>query len=197
MQPDETQQDSAASITPAAVADSLTNAAGPVVSDPTSQPNGSTPSNLPPEASESPIDTPTPIPVEDQNGGVNRPESDISGVQKEPENVVSSGAVSSQPAPTPQTPQATQVQPSAQFDQAGFVKSLLIKAQAKIQFNKQKKLEKIMVLAQKKKIITNDDIQKLLYVSDATATRYLVKLVAQGRLGRAGNPRDAKYQFVR
>ena len=54
-----------------------------------------------------------------------------------------------------------------------------------------------MVLAQKKKFITNDDVQKLLYVSDATATRYLVKLVQQGRLVRAGNPHDAKYQFVR
>ena len=27
--------------------------------------------------------------------------------------------------------------------------------------------------------------------------RYLVKLVQQGRLARAGNPRDAKYQFIR
>jgi hypothetical protein len=197
MQPDETQQDSAASITPAAVADSLTNAAGPVVSDPTSQPNGSTPSNLPPEASESPIDTLTPIPVEDQNGGVNTPESSISDAQKEPENVVSAGEVSIPSAPTPLTPQAPQTQSSAQFNQTGFVKSLLIKAQAKIQFNKQRKLNKIMVFAQKKKIITNDDVQKLLYVSDATATRYLVKLVVQGRLARAGNPRDAKYQFVR
>ena len=130
-----------------------------------SQPNSSTPTDLPPIAPESPTDASTTIPVEDQNGVV---------------NVV-----------------APQTQSSAQFDQVGFVKSLLIKAQAKIQFNKQKKLEKIVVLAQKKKMITNDDVQKLLYVSDATATRYLVKLVQQGRLARAGNPRDAKYQFVR
>jgi predicted HTH transcriptional regulator len=117
--------------------------------------------------------------------------------QKEVENVVSAGSVSVETAPTPQTPLALQPQSSAQFDQAGFIHSLLIKAQAKIQFNKQKKLEKIVVLAQKNKIITNNDVQKILYVSDATATRYLVKLVQQGRLVRAGNPRDAKYQFVR
>jgi hypothetical protein len=152
-----------------------------------SQPNGSTPTDLPPEAPESPTSDPDPIPVEDQNAGVNTADSGVTEAPKVAENV----------APTPQTPIAPQPQSSAQFDQAGFVKSLLIKAQAKIQFNKQKKLEKIMVLAQKKKVITNDDVQKVLYVSDATATRYLVKLVAQGRLARAGNPRDAKYQFVR
>jgi hypothetical protein len=145
-----------------------------------SQSNGSTPSDLPSEALESPTNVLTPIPVEDQNGGVNMAESDIP-----------------QPAPTPQTPQAPQPLSSAQSDQTGFIRALLVKAQAKIQFNKQKKLEKIILLAQKKKIITNDDVQKLLYVSDATTTRYLVKLVQEGRLARAGNPRDAKYQFVR
>ena len=100
-------------------------------------------------------------------------------------------------APAPRNPQAPQPQSLAQQDERGFIKSLLIKAQAKIQFNKQKKLEKIIQLAQKKGIITNDDVQKLLRVSDATATRYLVKLVQQGRLARTGSPRDAKYQFVR
>jgi len=100
-------------------------------------------------------------------------------------------------APAPQPPQAPQLQSLAQQDQRGFIRSLLVKAQAKIQFNKQKKLDKIIQLAQKKQIITNDDVQKLLRVSDATATRYLVKLVQQGHLARTGNPRDAKYQFLR
>ena len=162
-----------------------------------SQLEASAPADVSLATPESPINAATPIPVEDQNGGVNTAESDISDAPKEAENAVSASTISVEPAPTPQTSQAPQPQSSAQFDQAGFVKSLLIKAQAKIQFNKQKKLEKIMMFAQKKKFITNDDVQKLLYVSDATATRYLVKLVQQGRLVRAGNPRDAKYQFVR
>jgi hypothetical protein len=179
MQPDDTQ-----------------NVVIPVYTPPT-QPEGADVANTSPIAPESPVDAPTPVSVEDQNGGVNTAESGITEPVKEAENEVSAGIVSVQSAPTPLTPQAPQLQPSAQFDQAGFVHGLLIKAQAKIQFNKQKKLDKIIVLAQKKKIITNDDVQKLLYVSDATATRYLVKLVQQGRLARAGNPRDAKYQFVR
>lgn len=100
-------------------------------------------------------------------------------------------------APTPQASDATQTQSLVQQDERGFIKSLLVKAQAKIQFNKQKKLEKIIQLAQKKQDITNNDVQKLLRVSDATATRYLVKLVQQGYLARVGSPRDGKYQFLR
>lgn len=144
------------------------------------QTTDSTSSDMPPMSPEAPRDAFTPVPVEDQNGA-NRSENQVS----------------ESPAPAPLTSATEQTQSLAQQDEHGFIKSLLIKAQAKIQFNKQKKLEKLIQLAQKKKIITNDDVQKLLYVSDATATRYLVKLVQQGRLTRIGSPRDAKYQFVR
>jgi hypothetical protein len=120
------------------------------------------------------------------------PEQDLSQSASEPAQTVSA-----QPAPAPLTPQAPQPQSLAQQDQKGFIRTLLAKAQAKIQFNKQKKLEKLIELAQKKKLITNSDTQKLLRISDRTATRYLVKLVQQGRLLRVGDPRDAKYQFVR
>lgn len=106
-------------------------------------------------------------------------------------------SISSLSAPASLTSDTSQSSSPAQQDQTGFIRALLAKAQAKIQFNKQKKLDKLIQLAQKKQIITNDDVQKILRVSDATATRYLVKLVGQGRLARAGNPRDAKYQFVR
>jgi len=132
------------------------------------------------------------IPTEDQP---------ISDVKETPVTPITSESLEPiQPtssAPAPLTPQELQPQSLAQQDQRGFIRSLLVKAQAKIQFNKQKKLDKIIQFAQKKQIITNDDVQKLLRVSDATATRYLVRLVGQGRLARAGNPRDAKYQFLR
>lgn len=151
--------------------------------EPPIPPTDTTPSDTPPEAPESPREAPTPVPVEDQNGA-NKPEN----------QVLESLDVT---APAPLTSATAQSQSLAQQDEHGFIKSLLIKAQAKIQFNKQKKLDKIIQLSQKKQIITNDDVQKLLYVSDATATRYLVKLVEQGRLARVGSPRDARYQFVR
>ena len=151
--------------------------------EPPIQPTDSSPTDIPPVPPEGPRDAITPVPVEDQNGA-NKAENPA----LEP-SVVS--------APALLTSATTQTQSLAQQDERGFIKRLLIKAQAKIQFNKQKKLDKLIQLAQKKKIITNDDVQKLLRVSDATATRYLVKLVQQGRITRTGSPRDAKYQFVR
>lgn len=169
----------------------------PVVPE-SSQMDGSKPSDLPPEAPESPInDVPT-VPVESQNGGVNEPESGSVEPPKESQSeAVSTTPVQPVPAPAPSTPVASQSQSLAQQDQRGFIHALLLKAQAKIQFNKQKKLDKIIQFAQKKKIVANEDIQMLLHVSSATATRYLVKLVQQGRFARVGNPRDAKYQFLR
>ena len=74
------------------------------------------------------------------------------------------------------------------------ISSLLAKALAKIQFRKQAKLEKIMVLAKQRGQITNDDAQKLLRVSDATASRYLAELVKNGRLQMVGHPRNASYK---
>ncbi len=166
-------------------------------SDISAQPNGSNPADLPPEALESPTDVPTIIPVESDNLGLNQPESKSIEPPKEPEMAESNSVTPVQVAPAPSAPVASQTQSLAQQDQVGFIHSLLIKAQAKIQFNKQKKLNILVQLAQKKQIITNSDVQKLLRVSDRTATRYLVKLVQQGRLNRIGDPHDAKYQFVR
>lgn len=76
----------------------------------------------------------------------------------------------------------------------GTSKSFLAKALEKIQFRKRAKLEKVMKLAGEKKSITNDDVEKLLHVSDATATRYLAELVRQGRLRRIGVPQNPRYE---
>src|SRR3989344_6494758 len=148
--------------------------------EPPIQSSDSSSTDMPHVAPEAPRDAFTPVLVEDENGA-NKAENEVS----------------ESPVPAPQTSATTQTQSLAQQDGHGFIKSLLIKAQAKIQFNKTKKLNKLIQLAQKKQIITNDDVQKLLRVSDATATRYLVKLVQQGRITRVGSPHDAKYQFVR
>jgi len=110
------------------------------------------------------------------------PES--SPVQSQPE---------SSPAPTepiPTQPGPIQAPPSAQAEakiqipnqvrndtgeppKENIISSLLRKAKEKIFARKQKKLEKIAELAKLKGKITNDDVQKLLRISDATASRYL------------------------
>ncbi len=88
-----------------------------------------------------------------------------------------------------------QPQSPTQQDQAGFIHMLLAKANAKIRSNKQKKLELLMQAVSKKGTIDNHEAQKILRISDKTAERYLNKLVAQGRLKRAGAGRDVIYKL--
>ena len=61
-------------------------------------------------------------------------------------------------------------------DQRSFLASLLPKLRKKLSFRTDKRLSKIMELARAKGEIRNDDVEKLLHVSDATASRYLKKL---------------------
>lgn len=63
---------------------------------------------------------------------------------------------------------------------------ILEKARAMIQGRKTKKLEKILAHLEKHGTISNDDVEKLLHVSDATATRYLSALEKDGRIVQAG-----------
>lgn len=168
-----------------------------------SQPEPSTSSNMPPEAPESPTNASAPIPIKDQDGGVNQPESNA------PETPISepvqhvSAQVASMSAPATLTPQAPQTQSPAQppqtpiQDQTSFIHALLAKANAKLGLNRQKKLDKVIQLAQKKGMVTNESVQDLLHCSDATATRYLAKLVQQGRLQKMDGSHWVKYRFIR
>lgn len=57
---------------------------------------------------------------------------------------------------------------------------------SKIQIGKRKKLDRIMALFLKQSKITNDDVEKFLHVSDATATRYLSILEKEGKIKQNG-----------
>jgi hypothetical protein len=65
-------------------------------------------------------------------------------------------------------------------------RDLLLKAQSAIQGRRRKKIEKILEFLEKKKSISNDEVEKLLRVSDATATRYLSILEKEGKIQRVG-----------
>lgn len=67
-----------------------------------------------------------------------------------------------------------------------FAIKLLIKAREAIQFRRRKKLDRLMTLFLKKSEITNDDVEKLLHVSDSTATRYLSILEKEGKIKKNG-----------
>jgi len=62
------------------------------------------------------------------------------------------------------------------------MRDFLVKARVTIQDRKRKKRDKIMEALSKKNKITNDEVEKLLYISDATATRYLSVLVKEGKI---------------
>lgn len=63
---------------------------------------------------------------------------------------------------------------------------LLDMAKNAIQFRKRKKLDKVMAMFLKKSKITNDEVEKFLHVSDATATRYLSILKKEEKIKQTG-----------
>ncbi|MEI7765465.1 MAG: hypothetical protein WCI93_02660 [bacterium] len=66
------------------------------------------------------------------------------------------------------------------------VLELLNKAKLAIQYRKRKKLDKIMTLFLKHPKITNDEVEKFLHVSDATAERYLNILEKENKIKQIG-----------
>lgn len=89
------------------------------------------------------------------------------------------------PIPPPSSA-APQEQPIVVPPTGNFIRNLLAKASAKIQGKKKAKLEKIMAALNSKNKITNDEVEKLLHVSDATATRYLSALEKEGKIIQVG-----------
>lgn len=59
-------------------------------------------------------------------------------------------------------------------------------ARAAIEARKEENKQKIIELLQAESEITNDDVEKLLGVSDATATRYLEGLEKEGKIFQKG-----------
>jgi ribosomal protein S25 len=66
------------------------------------------------------------------------------------------------------------------------IKEFLNNARFAIQTRKKKKMERIMNMFTKKSKITNDEVEKLLHISDATATRYLTILKKEGKIQQIG-----------
>lgn len=143
--------------------------------------SGSNGGNDPLPNQDAPTETETPIesPSTSQKrpAPVSEPEITQEPVQSPPPETISGPTVSS---PT----------------QNSLIKNLLTRAGEKIQFNKNKKLDKIMELARQKGSVDNAEVEKLLRVSDSTASRYLNQLVKQNKLKRSGSPEKPKYELV-
>jgi len=133
-----------------------------------------------PEVSETTPETKTA-----QMGG-NEPLPEIPEVQNE-----GAEATASAPEEEPPTPAKGEREPRKQEEKAepnqkeklGLLRQM---ARATIQLRREKKLLKIMEQFAKQTEITNDEVEKLLHVSDATATRYLSELQKRGKLKQVG-----------
>ena len=99
------------------------------------------------------------------------------------------------PAPDP-SPSTNPPPPPAATTNPPPHQSAGARMRAGVQAKKHARLEKIVALAAEKRVITNDDIENLLKVSDATATNYLRELVQAGRLRRSGVRAGTKYEVV-
>jgi len=112
--------------------------------------------------------------------------------EKPVENEAKSEPISESPEPpTAQIPVNEPLGEKEEKPRISYLKSqklneLLVSARNAIQFRKRKKLNKIMSLFLEKSKITNDEVEKLLHVSDATATRYLSQLEKEGKIVQSG-----------
>lgn len=147
--------------------ETLNPAQATIEATPVAQVETPAPAQIPePVVSQVPVSTPTSEPV-------------IQTPTPDPAPVVT-------PAPTPTQTVASVVAPIvAPVVAQTFTKSireLFTKAQLAIQNRKRKKIDRILTLFAKQTTITNNEVEKLLHVSDATATRYLSTLEKEGKI---------------
>ena len=142
---------------------------------------------------EAPIPSPEPIPEPIQPKVVAPPPPEPPTAQ-----IPANEPIVSAPEPFPEPP--PQPAPQAQFPAPVFApvlnyaRDLAVKARAAIQGRKHKKLDKILEAVTKHGSITNDQVEKMLHVSDATATRYLTQLEKEGKLKQEGKTgKSVKY----
>ena len=155
----------------------------------------SEPTNAPPEALES-----SPNDFSVKSNDIPPSDSTPTEAEKEPKTEEKQAENNPNPepvpepmeAPEPETAQMGRNEPLGESSQVqtpapkNSVREILAKAQQVIQFRKRKKLDKIMSLFLQHSKITNDEVEKFLHVSDATATRYLSQLEKEGRIKQNG-----------
>jgi hypothetical protein len=141
---------------------------------------------MPLEAPESPtnvVDTP---PNKDDNGVVITAESQVENAPEINETPTSNTQTPVKSSNFSSDEQTAQMVGNEPIRTQGFIRGLLEKAKLAIQNRKRNKLDKIMNLFAKQTNITNDEVEKYLHVSDATATRYLGILIKEGKIKQEG-----------
>ena len=99
------------------------------------------------------------------------------------------------PVNEPLEPESEKEKPRVSYLKSQKWNELLVMARNAMQFRKRKKLDKVMSLFLKQSKITNDEVEKFLHVSDATATRYLSILEKEGKIKQSGKTgKGVKYE---
>ena len=139
----------------------------------------SEPSTMPSEAPEAPRNSDNAVLVNNANGTENEPES----IRPESE---SSPEIEENRSSKPETAQTPVNEPLENKSKSSLARQLLITARNAIQFRRRKKLDRVMSLFLQQSKITNDEVEKFLHVSDATATRYLSILEKENKIKQVG-----------
>lgn len=170
---------------------------------PTPDSSPTSPSDTPetaPEAQNAPTDS---FGVESNNSAINKGDAEISQPENEPKSPENQDSPSAESESveadkgTAQTPvneplenetetSNEQAKPVSVNSKSSLARQLLISARNAIQFRKRKKLDRVMSLFLQQSKITNDEVEKFLHVSDATATRYLSELEKEGKIKQNG-----------
>jgi len=182
------------------------------------QPTDSGGATVPLEATQAPASEVVTPPVKDDNLAQNVPDGQVA---KTPQTA-QTGEVPPEPEtlspPQPEQTQSAQLPPpepipeSVQTDSApvfspapaepvspksNLARDLLNKARQVIQNRKQKKIDHILDLFAKRTNITNDEVEKFLHVSDATATRYLEILEKENKIRQSGKTgKGVRYEKI-
>jgi len=154
---------------------------------------GSDTPETPPEAINAPVDNSTPEVVNNTAPINTENKAEMPENGQNTENTLKKQEPDIEPKPEPVSePVKTSETGTAQIPvneplvKISLARELLIKARNMIQSRKRKKLDKIMTLFLKNSKITNDEVEKFLHVSDATAERYLNILEKENKIKQIG-----------
>ena len=139
-----------------------------------------------PEAPESPTNVVNALPNKDDNGASIPVESQVEKVPEITETSASNSQTPVKSSNFSSGEQTAQMVGNEPIRTQNFIHQLLEKAKLALQSRKRIKLNKIMNLFAKQTNITNDEVEKFLHVSDATATRYLSILEKEGKIKQEG-----------
>jgi hypothetical protein len=148
-----------------------------------------------PETAQTGEDSPVPEPVSspqaEQTQSAQLPPSDP--IVSKPEPIPESVQTDSAPVFSSALAEPVPVSQS----KPNLARDLLNRARQVIQSRKQKKIDHVMDLFAKRTNITNDEVEKFLHVSDATATRYLEILEKENKIRQTGKTgKGVRYEKI-